>query len=242
MDSLVEELEGLQRNTHIRRRLGTGELGDSLLYEGIFGHNKALINIMNDFPLLILELKSKTLEAVNLQEYWDKKNIVWSWSMNTEYVSNLLERDCPSPSERLSLASEVARNGGKLGFHIDPVCFYKGWKEDYTLLINDIFTQVPRQSILWISLGILRFPSFNHDYSEHLYPFISNEYIKGEDRKLRLLKPFRINIYKELAKMVFDQYPDCLLYLCMESGDVWDEALLERSKEIRHRLKNGIFS
>ncbi|MBN1231762.1 MAG: hypothetical protein JXA60_00210 [Candidatus Coatesbacteria bacterium] len=239
MDLLLEELNDFHASLNAPIRIGTGELGDSLLYEKTIGHNDLLIPLLNDFSNFILELKTKTLETLSLKKYWKNNNIVWAWSVNTEYVSGKLEGKCASTKDRIALAKEISENGGKVAFHFDPVCPYKDALRDYRDLVDLIFSQIKRERISWISLGVLRFPGSQKVFSDSLIEFISNEYINGEDGKLRLLKTLRKRFLKSISERIYEFDENAMLYLCMEPYDVWEHVLAGKPEDIKNAIFHG---
>ena len=44
------------------------------------------------------------------------------------------------------------------GFHFDPVIIYPGFEKDYEYLIDDIGRILDLERVIWVSLGLLRFP------------------------------------------------------------------------------------
>ena len=70
-------------------------------------------------------------------------------------------------------------------------------------------------------------------YNAHL-PLFSGEMVMGRDKKLRYFRPIRSDFYATMQERINVFYPECTLYLCMESQDVWEEA------GMLHRIPNGL--
>ena len=54
---------------------------------------------------------------------------------------------------------------------------------------------------------------------------LDGEFILGNDGKMRYFKPIRIEMYGALAEMLQHWFGNEGLYLCMESDDIWQQAL-----------------
>ena len=60
--------------------------------------------------------------------------------------------------DRINSAVKAAEKGYKVGFHFDPVVFYKEWEEDYKSIVEELFSyDIIRKNTAWISLGTLRY-------------------------------------------------------------------------------------
>jgi spore photoproduct lyase len=61
---------------------------------------------------------------------------------------------------------------------------------------------------------------------EERFPYnrlIYEEFIRGEDGKMRYFKPLRREMYAHVLRALRAVHPDVFTYLCMERDDVWDE-------------------
>ena len=119
----------------------------------------------------MLELKTKTAEINHLLHYNPvPSNIVISWSLNPEELILSDEPFGATLEERLKAASECVKAGYHIGFHFDPIIPLDGWEEKYRLTLKKMFEAVPSEKILWISLGILRYPGFMHALLKERHP------------------------------------------------------------------------
>jgi len=53
--------------------------------------------------------------------------------------------------------------------------------------------------------------------------FLSGEFIKGIDNKMRYFRPLRVGAYRLLASSLEEHVDRDILYLCMESPTVWED-------------------
>lgn len=154
-------------------RLGTGEFTDSMLLDGLFPLNGLLIEILASYSA-ILELKTKLYDIKSMLSIPDKyrKNVVLSWTINTEHVADKYE--CTPVENRIKAAREAVDNGYLVGFHFDPIVMYHNYINDYLDLIHNLASSLDVNKVWWISMGMLR-----------LKGDMEPGMVKGYDGKLR---------------------------------------------------------
>ena len=225
VEDMFQELDKLTSNSDKFYRIGTGELTDSLLLDSITGFSSMLMDYFREKRNCVLELKTKTAEIARLVSYKSvPSNIVISWSLNP---LELIQTDEPfgaSLDERLSAAARCEKAGYNISFHFDPIIPLPGWEEKYRLTVEKMFKAVSPNKIVWISLGVLRYPGFMHALLKEKHPqsmIFSGEMFPGQDGKMRFFRPFRQEVFKKMLGWIHDLSPKTWVYLCMESADVW---------------------
>jgi spore photoproduct lyase len=218
-------------------RIGTGELGDSLVLDHLTENSEDLISYFRGKEKAFLELKTKTVEIDNILNLEPAENVVISWSLNSFKIAEEEEKGAPSIEERVKAAKRVSEKGFKLGFHFDPLIRYSGWEEDYAEVVKILLNTVDPLKISWISLGSLRFPPPLKLLIKQRFPHtkvIHDEFIKGKDGKLRYFKPLRLELYQKIISFIKGcgggKIP---LYFCMEDEEIWRKAMnwVPRGKE-----------
>jgi spore photoproduct lyase len=219
----------LDKNKDRPIRIGTGELGDSLVVDHLTGNSKALISYFKNKPNVIFELKTKTVNIENILDSEPAPNIVISWSLNSSKMAESEEQGSPAPEERLHAAQRVVDKGFRVGFHFDPLILYPGCEKDYSDVAENLLEHIDPARMAWISLGSLRFPPPLKEIIQERFPktkIIYSEMIKGKDGKLRYFKPLRLELYKNVVRAIKKrggrQVP---LYFCMEGKSIWREVL-----------------
>ena len=215
-----------QKNRFIR--IGTGELGDSLALKGSRLFAGKIIEMFQNFPNAMFEIKSKLTNTDDLYEIPHKGNIVFSWSMNPQEIVNKEESMADSISQRLQAAKKAQKKGFLTGFHFDPILHYENWQEIYGNLIDEIYSTIDPDKIPWISMGSLRFPPSMKDKIIERYPNTKipyGEMIKGVDGKTRYARPVRVPIYQFIYNKLISIKNPPFIYFCMESPLVWKEVM-----------------
>ncbi len=224
-DATTRELDRLIDGSakHILR-FGTGELSDSLALDRQLRLNRFLVDYFGHKKKAILELKSKWADFRHLIPYLNPFTVI-SFSVSPQRFIDSEEQRTSPIHKRLKAARLAQDNGCFVGLHFDPVVIYDGFERDYRYLIEDIGRILDPGKIIWISLGLLRFPPalYGQLIEKKRRYLLSGEFIRGEDGKYRYIKPERIRIYKLLYKLLKKIDSRLFIYLCMERADIWKE-------------------
>lgn len=202
-------------------RIGTGEFSDSLMLDHITEYSSAIIDFFRGHKDVTFEFKTKSSNISNLLKAKHAGNIVVSWSVNPQKIIDKNEFFTASLNERLASAEKCAKAGYKIGFHFDPVIYFKGWEQEYTKVIDLIFGKIKPEEIAWISIGTFRFKPELKTIIEDRFPenkILDEELLLGYDNKLRYPDGLRMEIYKFLLEKFKKHSKKLLIYLCMESS------------------------
>jgi len=237
---LFKELEEYINKEDSIVRFGTGEFTDSLLFEDIQPFYKDLVPFISKYKNTILEIKTKTINIKSLKKIKDHWNTMVSWSVNTPTIIRNEEKGAPGIQDRINAAEELQKEGYKLGFHFDPLIIYPGWKEEYRRVVDMIFEKIKPENIVYVSMGALRFISEMKEMLENARSFyVTGEFIKGLDNKLRYFRPIRVRLYMDVKLFLLDYIDISRIYLCMESPQVWEEVFSIKgmnTKKLTERL------
>ena len=208
-------------------RIGTGELTDSLTLEPVTRYGEQLIRFFKDYNNAIIELKTKAVFIDGLLDLPHQRRTVLAWSLNASERQASEEPLAPSIDERLDAAVKAQAAGYWLGFHFDPMLYYDGWEAGYYATVKKLFEKIDGKNIAWISLGALRYPAYLDSIIRQRHPeskIVYGEFIPGKDQKYRYFKPIRIEMFRKMRHWIQEFAPSVLVYLCMESDEVWQKA------------------
>lgn len=208
-------------------RIGTGEFTDSLALDSLTCLSRHLIGYFRDKKNALLELKTKSASIDNLQDIDHGGRTIVAWSLNTPAVMDREEIRTATLDERLAAASLCVEWGYRVAFHFDPIIWHDGWQEGYRYTIKRLFEAVPKDRIVWISLGALRFLPTLKKIATSRFPrsrFFYEEFVEGLDGKSRYFRSQRVQMYKFMVNEL-QQYiaNNTCLYFCMESDVIWQE-------------------
>ncbi len=200
-------------------RVGTGEVGDSLLFDPLFGVSADLSAAFADRSNIRLELKSKTDYVDHLPDVAPRGSTVVAFSLNPPPIIASEEGAAAGLDERLSAADRAWEKGYRLAFHFDPMVHGASWRDWYVALVDRLArfrTRAPE----WISLGTLRYPGTLRPWIERR-PYSLDEFVATGDGKMRYLQSVRAEMYRTIKTRLRRVVPDTPVYLCMESPAMW---------------------
>jgi spore photoproduct lyase len=227
LDDMLEELKDhLTIFSERVHRIGTGEFSDSLLLDSLTHSSELLVPFFARQSNAVLELKTKTAQVDLLKPLDHRGHTIVAWSLNPDSVIEKEESKTASLRERLAAAGRCQEWGYRMAFHFDPLLFYPEWKHGYREVVDHLFSVIDPRSIVWISLGALRFmPSLKSIIRER-HPtttILDEEFIPGLDGKLRYFRDLRVEMYRHLRELLLEKDKNLCIYLCMESDDIWRE-------------------
>jgi len=229
LDRALERLRAFFReNPRGRFRIGTGEFTDSLVLEHLTGYHAEIIPFFRDEPRAVLEVKTKTDNVDGLLCVDPGGKVITAWSLNPPGVIRTEEFRVATLAERLAAARRCQEAGYLTAFHFDPLIRHPGWEEAYRDVVRLLFETVDPDRVAYISLGCLRFMPALKPVVEERFPhtrILYEEFIRGEDGKMRYLKPLRVEMYRRMVSWIRERAPKAVLYFCMERPDVWERVL-----------------
>jgi len=202
-------------------RIGTGEFSDSLMLDDLTEYSASLVDFFGRHQGVTFELKTKSANIGNLLKIKHAGNCVVSWSLNPQKIIDENEFYTATLTERLNSAARCARAGYRVGFHFDPVIYYKDWHKAYLGTVEMLFDKIKPQHIAWISIGTLRFNPRLKKIMEMRFPgakLLDGELLPGYDNKLRYPCSIRRNVYETMIKTMRKHCKKLPIYLCMEEG------------------------
>lgn len=201
-------------------RITTGEFSDSLGIEKFYPYLHKIYKIIKG-KKITLELKTKSTNIKPILNLKTKKQLICGFSLNSNEVHKKFEENTPDPISRIKAAKELEEKGFYLSFHFDPIISGFSYEE----VIEKLTSTINEKNVLWISLGVLRFPEklyykFLNDRKK--WELVKGEYFQGRDKKFRLYRPLREELYKNIIKKIRKKWKDVFIYLCMENKYVWE--------------------
>ena len=230
-DMIREVTEVVSKHPNQFFRIGTGEFADSMAIEKETGFNELVLPELLKLPNVIIELKTKCADL--LPELGAivpdlKQKLVFAWSFNTPTIIAQEELGASTLSQRLKSAKSCQDAGFQIALHFDPVIYYENWEAEYQQTIKQIFQVVNPVQIAWISIGALRFNPKVKKAALAKFPqtkIYYGELLPGVDGKMRYFQPLRTQMLKQIYAWIKESAPIALIYLCMESPEVWQEVI-----------------
>jgi spore photoproduct lyase len=223
-DKLLRELKEHLATQKNLVRLGTGEFTDSLCFDEFFQVHRDIIRVIEGAPNAVLEIKTKTTNIEPLLNLEHRDRVIISWSLNSDAIAAQEEKGAPDIESRLKAAQSAEAGGYKLAFHFDPIIHHEDWERGYGETIERLFSTVTETSIVYISMGTLRFvPAMREIMKQHGAQYLEGDFIRGYDGKMRYFRPLRTNLYRRILSRLGRYVSVDRVYLCMENSDVWKD-------------------
>jgi len=231
IDDYLECLEKLDCEVKEKVRIGTGEFTDSLALDKYTGYSSVLIPFFEKMKNLVLELKTKVSDIEGVLREDPHDNVVISWSVNDESIAEIYEKGGSAMESRIDAAERAAIRGYKVGFHFDPIVYFRGWEKRYKAAVEGIFSRdALRRNTSWVSLGTLRYTPGLKQVAEQRFAdnmiYYNGEFFEDTDGKLRYTRELRADMYRKMAKWLRAGCKSSWIYLCMEPEEVWKKASL----------------
>jgi len=217
-EKIIEHLEALlQENVNRFEILNSGELADSLVYEGKeFSLSQDIIPLFKKYhkhKLLVLT-KSTNIKGVLASDSQDV--VIPSFSLNAYCVSERWERNAPHPRERIKAAQELYNHGYHVRVRIDPMVPVENWRDHYLSLVDEIFNHfVPER----ITLGSLRGlqSTINNSPDKSWVDYLSEKSNWGK----KIDSNTRYDMFKVVIDHLTEKYNYSSVGLCKETKEIW---------------------
>ncbi len=156
-NQFAEKLNALTIDSNRTYHIGTGQSSDSLMWGNKHGILDALFEFARKHPNVILEFKTKSKNIAYFLKHKVPKNIICTWSLNTQTIITHEEHLTASLEERLKAARKLADHGVIVGFHFHPMVHYEHWRRDYGNIFHTLQATFHPSEVATISMGTLTF-------------------------------------------------------------------------------------
>ncbi|MGL1891120.1 MAG: DNA repair photolyase [Spirochaetaceae bacterium] len=221
--NLKLKLDNLELDSNKRYHIGTGQSSDSLMWGNREDNLKHLFNFARENPNVILELKTKSNNIKYLLECQVPKNIICTWSLNTQTVIDNEEHLTSSLSERLEAAKQIHDKGILVGFHFHPMVYYTGWENEYKEIATKIMDNFNSQMVALISIGTLTFikPVIKQIRSRNFKSKILQIPLADAEGKQSYTYDIKNKMFSFLYNSFDKWHRDVFFYMCMEDKKLW---------------------
>ena len=236
IDKAFSELEALsQHSAQFSFRIGTGEVIDSLSLDPLTLYSVDLIRFIKKYAQWVVEFKTKSAYVEQFLEEPHSKNVIVSWSINPQNIISAEEHGTASLQERLEAAQLCRDKGFRIAFHIDPMIFHEGWKENYSQLVDEITSLFSPDDMPYISVGGLRFQPEQRAIMRERFGMqslvTSAEMFPGPDGKLRYDQELRREMFDFVVQRFKSYDSRWNLFLCMETPETWIKSQMKMPKQ-----------
>ena len=185
----------------------------------------ALFEFAKQNPNVILEFKTKSNNIKYLLENKVPKNIICTWSLNTQTIIDNEEHLTASLDERINAARALANKGILVGFHFHPIVVYKNYLNEYKEIYNRLLDEFNSNEVILISMGTLTFikPVIKKLHKRQMKTKILQMPFEDINGK----KSYPLEVKKEMFRHCYNSFKpwhkDVYFYMCMEDHSLWKE-------------------
>lgn len=220
---IIKHINSFISNVDIPSILNSGELSDSLVFEGNgFSLSNDIIPLFQTQSRHKLLILTKSANVNGILKSKSQGSIITSFSINGSKVSAQWEKGAPTPIQRIKAAKKLQEAGYIVRIRIDPIVPIKTWKEDYQDIIDVLFDNLIPERITIGSLRGLR-STLNNTSDKSWVHYLDEKSNWG--LKIGYLK--RKEMYSFIIDYLKDRYSYQSISMCKESKKIWDDLHLD---------------
>jgi len=212
----LEHLKAFLANVSEPTVLNSGELSDSLVFEGeAFSLTNGIVPLFQGQDRHKLMILTKSANVKGILEANAQGHVIVGFSVNSVKVAGTWERKAPSPMNRLDAAKKVADKGYAVRLRIDPMVPVEGWKDDYKQLVEAIFDRFRPERI---TLGTLRGlqSTINHSEDKSWVKYLGDA--SGWGKKIEM--GLRTEMYSYIIGLLEDEHDFHDIAICKETVEM----------------------
>ena len=219
------KIENLVLNPNQIYHIGTGQSSDSLMWGNRNGILDTLFAFARKYPNVILEFKTKSSNISYFEEAPVPKNIIVTWSLNTQMIIDNEEHLTASLDERIESARKLANKGILVGFHFHPIVVYKNYLEEYQAVAKRLIETFTPDEVVLISMGTLTFikPVIKKLRQRELKTKILQMPFEDINGKKSYPTPIKKEMFQTLYESFAPWHHKVYFYLCMEAHSLWKD-------------------
>lgn len=225
--SFADKLNNLALDKNKTYHIGTGQSSDSLMFGNKEGVLDALFEFAKKYPNVILEFKTKSDNIKYFLENSVPKNIIITWSLNTQTIIDNEEHLTASLDKRITSARKLADKGVKVGFHFHPIVEYENYLDEYKEVYERLLKEFKAKEVVLVSFGTLTF----------IKPVIKQ--LRGRNFKTKITQmphvdasgktSYPIETKIDMFRSAYETFKPwqrgddkVFFYMCMEPHELWD--------------------
>ena len=223
--SFATKLKNLNLDKNRTYHIGTGQASDSLLWGNREGILDALFLFAKTNPNVILEFKTKSDNIKYILENEVPKNILCTWSLNTQTIIDNEEHLTASLDKRINAARKVADKGVKVGFHFHPIVEYENYLDEYENVYKILIREFKADEVALVSFGTLTFikPVIKQLRNREFRSKITQMPFEDASGKSSYPAKTKVEMFQHAYENFKLWHKDVFFYLCMEEHEMWDK-------------------
>jgi len=227
-DTIVQHVDSLFSQWNEPALLNSGELADSLVFEGhSFSLSKDIIPLFKKQDIHKLLIVTKSANVKGVLESESQEVVIPSFSLNAYKVSERWENKAPHPRQRIAAAKGLFDAGYVVRLRIDPMVPIEGWRESYLELVDDVFSSLYPERITLGSLRGLQ-STINNCRDKSWVEYLTSG--RGSNWGKKVKDSMRYEMYQEIIDYLRDEHGYDKVSLCKETMKIWEKLKLDHKK------------
>jgi len=221
----ADKLLNLNLDQNKTYHIGTGQSSDSLMWGNREGILDSLFRFASENPNVILEFKTKSDNVKYFLENDVPKNIICTYSLNTQTIIDNEEHLTASLNKRVAAARKLADKGVKVGFHFHPIVEYENYLDEYQEVYEKLILQFKTDEVALISFGTLTFikPVIKQLREREFRTKITQIPHVNASGKTSYPDSTKVDMFKHAYESFKPWHKDVFFYLCMEEHQMWSK-------------------
>ncbi len=205
--------------------IGTGQSSDSLMWGNREGILDALFRFAKENPNVILEFKTKSDNIKYFLENDVPKNIICTYSLNTQTIIDNEEHLTASLNKRVAAARKLSDKGVKVGFHFHPIVEYENYLSQYKEVYDKLINEFLADEVALISFGTLTFikPVIKQLRNREFRTKITQIPHADASGKTSYPDTTKIEMFRHAYQSFKPWHRKVFFYLCMEEHQMWEK-------------------
>jgi spore photoproduct lyase len=201
-----------------------GKLQDGLALDLLTGYSRVLVPFFARQPYARLILLTKSASVENLLGLDHRGHTILSWSLNPPEISQVFERNVPSPADRLTAMRRCAAAGYLVRAVLMPIIPVTDWQDLYTRFVEELLRSVPLQRITLGQIcsyaGALTLMEAKLSQENPISRRLDRQ--RSADGRVRFPWTLRVQIYRYLIDCIRRIQPALDIGLCLEEPRTFD--------------------
>jgi len=224
---LAKKLNNIDIDPNRFYHFGSGQASDSLAWGNREGNLDALCTFAENHPNILLEFKTKSKNISYFLQNKVPKNIVCSFSLNTETIVINEEHFTASLIERIEAARQLVDQGIKVAFHFHPMVYYDKWEKEYSEIAQSLVKKFSTDDVLFLSFGsvtlikpvIQKIRNLGNPTKTHQIDLVQDPH-----GKLTYRDEVKIEMFSKMYQNFNAWHNKVFIYLCMEKAEIWENS------------------
>lgn len=223
--SFAQKLKNLKLEKNRTYHIGTGQASDSLMWGNREGVLDALFEFARENQNVILEFKTKSDNIKYFLENDVPKNILCTWSLNTQTIIENEEHLTASLDERIRAARELADRDIKIGFHFHPIVEYENYLYEYREVYARLLREFEAHEVALVSFGTLTFikPVIKQLREREFRSKITQMPFEDASGKSSYPRGTKVEMFTSAYQSFKPWHKEVFFYLCMEEHEMWSD-------------------